>query len=253
MILADGRLAVLGRGDAGAGGRVKIRGKLVDLAGVEEALEDHPLVEACACVARALSIGVQTVSGPSPDASPPASLVAFVKRRRRLRDVGTGAETEEREEGTRKERREENDEDGEEDGEEEGQLRAWLADRLPRWSVPARIVFVDGIPLTAAAASSAPKRDMAGFAVASWLAPAGSIDTSTASDTCRTRVGQRRGGRCRGPARGECAWSIAGIGPVHLDFVDDKRGQRALLRAGRRLFGGAEAPLRASFGAGVEP
>lgn len=159
MILADGRLAVLGRGDAGAGGRVKIRGKLVDLAGVEEALEDHPLVEACACVARALSIGVQTVSGPSPDASPPASLVAFVKRRRRLRDVGTGAETEEREEGTRKERREENDEDGEEDGEEEGQLRAWLADRLPRWSVPARIVFVDGIPLTAAAASSAPKRD----------------------------------------------------------------------------------------------
>ena len=159
MILADGRLAVLGRGDAGAGGRVKIRGKLVDLAGVEEALEDHPLVEACACVARALSIGVQTVSGTSPDASPPASLVAFVKRRRRLRDVGTGAETEEREEGTRKERREENDEDGEEDGEEEGQLRAWLADRLPRWSVPARIVFVDGIPLTAAAASSAPKRD----------------------------------------------------------------------------------------------
>ena len=40
------------------------------------------------------------------------------------RDVGTGAEREEREEGTRKERREENDEDGEEDGEEEGQLRA---------------------------------------------------------------------------------------------------------------------------------
>ena len=106
MILADGRLAVLGRGDAGAGGRVKIRGKLVDLAGVEEALEDHPLVEACACVARALSrdgIGVRTVSDRldrlrrSLDRLRkvrPALLVAFVKRRRRLRDVGTGAERE---------------------------------------------------------------------------------------------------------------------------------------------------------------
>ena len=38
-------------------------------------------------------------------------------------------------------------------------INAYLTDRLPRWSVPARVVFVASIPLTAALASSAPKCD----------------------------------------------------------------------------------------------
>ena len=254
MILADGRLAVLGRGDAGAGGRVKIRGKLVDLAGVEEALEDHPLVEACACVARALSrdgIGVRTVSGPSPEVSgpspevsgpspegPPASLVAFVKRRRRLRDVGTGAEREEREEGTRKERREENDEDGEEDGEEEGQLRAWLADRLPRWSVPARIVFVDGIPLTAAAASSAPKRDRRALANVP-LPPAPSTRRPR-----RTRVGHVSDNEEAVAAAVRLAANALGISPAS----DPCTGTSLTIHGESRLFselGGASLEAQA--------
>ena len=45
-----------------------------------------------------------------------------------------------------------------EDAEAEA-INAYLADRLPRWSVPARVVFVASIPLTAALASSAPKCD----------------------------------------------------------------------------------------------
>ena len=38
-------------------------------------------------------------------------------------------------------------------------INAYLTDRLPRWGVPARVVFVASIPLTAALASSAPKCD----------------------------------------------------------------------------------------------
>ena len=92
------------------------------------------------------TVSVSDVSLPDPslDRLPPPHrsavrrCVAFVKRRRRLRDVGTGAEREEREEVTRKERREENDEDGEvQDGEEEGlegvaggqATRSWPASR----------------------------------------------------------------------------------------------------------------------------
>ena len=79
---------------------MKIQGKLVDLAGVEEALEDHPLVEACADVAQDGLPGLwivlsRTVFWTAPTATP---------CRTDLRRNGRG-------EGG-KPRREENDEDG---------------------------------------------------------------------------------------------------------------------------------------------
>ena len=44
-------------------------------------------------------------------------------------------------------------------------INAYLADRLPRLSVPARVVFVASIPLTAALSSSAPKCDRRALAL----------------------------------------------------------------------------------------
>jgi thioester reductase-like protein len=72
------------------------------------------------------------------DDTPREALVAFVVPKVMRRDNADEAENEE---------------------DEAEAIDAYLADRLPRWSVPARVVFVASIPLTAALASSAPKCD----------------------------------------------------------------------------------------------
>jgi len=100
---------------------------------VEEVLRGYPGVKACACVARPLS---HLNSG---DDTPREALVAFVVPKKRRIDEADEALSVE-------------------DTEAEA-IDAYLADRLPRWSVPARVVFVASIPLTAALASSAPKCD----------------------------------------------------------------------------------------------
>ena len=100
---------------------------------MEEVLRGYPGVKACACVARPLS---HLNSG---DDTPREALVAFVvPKKRRIDEAGEALSVE--------------------DTEAEA-IEAYLADRLPRWSVPARVVFVASIPLTAALASSAPKCD----------------------------------------------------------------------------------------------
>ena len=105
----------------------------VDVDGVEEVLRGYPGVKACACVARPLS---HFNSG---DDTPQEALVAFVVPKVMRIDEADEAFSVE-------------------DTEAEA-IEAYLADRLPRWSVPARVVFVASIPLTAALASSAPKCD----------------------------------------------------------------------------------------------
>ena len=105
----------------------------VDVDGVEEVLRGYPGVKACACVARPLS---HLNSG---EDTPREALVAFVVPKKRRIDEADEAISVE-------------------DTEAEA-IEAYLADRLPRWSVPARVVFVASIPLTAALASSAPKCD----------------------------------------------------------------------------------------------
>lgn len=99
---------------------------------MEEVLRSYPGVKACACVARPLS------NGNPGDDTPREALVAFVVPKVMRRDNADEAENEE---------------------DEAEAIDAYLADRLPRWSVPARVVFVASIPLTAALASSAPKCD----------------------------------------------------------------------------------------------
>ena len=98
---------------------------------MEEVLRGYPGVKACACVARPLS---HLNSGGD---TPREALVAFVVPKELVR------------------RRDEEDEALS----EAEAIDAYLADRLPRWSIPARVVFVASIPLTAALASSAPKCD----------------------------------------------------------------------------------------------
>ena len=111
----------------------------VDVDGVEEVLRGYPGVKTCACVARPLShlnCGEDT---------PREALVAFVVPKVMRRDGADEALSVE-------------------DTEAEA-INAYLADRLPRWSVPARVVFVASIPLTAALASSAPKCDRRALAL----------------------------------------------------------------------------------------
>ena len=99
---------------------------------MEEVLRGYPGVKACACVARPLS---HLNSG---DDTPREALVAFVVPKAAIDRADEALSVE--------------------DTEAEA-INAYLADRLPRWSVPARVVFVASIPLTAALASSAPKCD----------------------------------------------------------------------------------------------
>ena len=101
---------------------------------MEEVLRGYPGVKACACVARPLSH-----LNSSTDDTPREALVAFVVPKVMRHDGADEALSVE-------------------DTEVEA-IDAYLADRLPRWSVPARVVFVGSIPLTAALASSAPKCD----------------------------------------------------------------------------------------------
>ena len=101
---------------------------------MEEVLRGYPGVKACACVARPLSHRENCG-----DDTPREALVAFVVPKERRIDSEDEALSVE-------------------DTEAEA-IEAYLADRLPRWSVPARVVFVASIPLTAALASSAPKCD----------------------------------------------------------------------------------------------
>ena len=101
---------------------------------MEEVLRGYPGVKACACVARPLSHREN-----SGDDTPREALVAFiVPKVMRIDEADEALSVE--------------------DTEAEA-IQAYLADRLPRWSVPARVVFVASIPLTAALASSAPKCD----------------------------------------------------------------------------------------------
>jgi thioester reductase-like protein len=105
----------------------------VDVDGVEEVLRGYPGVKTCACVARPLShlnCGEDT---------PREALVAFVVPKVMRRDGADEALSVEETEAEA--------------------IEAYLADRLPRWSVPARVVFIASIALTAALASSAPKCD----------------------------------------------------------------------------------------------
>ena len=101
---------------------------------MEEVLRGYPGVKACACVARPLSH-----LNSSTDDTPREALVAFVVPKKRRIDSADEALSVE-------------------DTEAEA-INAYLTDRLPRWSVPARVVLVASIPLTAALASSAPKCD----------------------------------------------------------------------------------------------
>ena len=108
---------------------------------MEEVLRGYPGVKACACVARPLS---HPNSG---DDTPREALVAFVVPKELVR------------------RCDEADEALSVEDTEAETIQAYLADRLPRWSVPARVVFVASIPLTAALASSAPKCDRMALAL----------------------------------------------------------------------------------------
>ena len=94
---------------------------------MEEVLRGYPGVKACACVARPLSHRENYG-----DDNPPEALVAFVVPKELVR------------------RRDEADEALSVEDTEAEAMNAYLADRLPRLSVPARVVFVASIPLTAA-------------------------------------------------------------------------------------------------------
>ena len=109
---------------------------------MEEVLRGYPGVKACACVARPLSHRENYG-----DDTPPEALVAFVVPKELVR------------------RRDEADEPLSVEDTEAEAINAYLADRLPRWSVPACVVFVASIPLTAALASSAPKCDRRALAL----------------------------------------------------------------------------------------
>ena len=80
------------------------------------------------------------------DDNPPEALVAFVVPKELVR-------------------RDEADEALSVEDTEAEAINAYLADRLPRLSVPARVVFVASIPLTAALSSSAPKCDRRALAL----------------------------------------------------------------------------------------
>lgn len=168
LLRRDGRLVLLGRG--GGASQAKVRGKLVDLAGAEDALRSHPDVADCACVARPLA--ARAAAGDTPNAEnvviafvvPAVSSggSSFTSCTSVIAPHGTGS-VHEREEasqagrvvvtavGTFETRGEE--------------IRAWLAERLPPAAVPSRLIGVSSLPLTAAVGSSAPKCDRQALSV----------------------------------------------------------------------------------------
>ena len=133
--LPDGAIEYLGRGD----GQVKIRGCRVELGEIEAVLAAHPSVLAAAVTVRSVAASGAGSGGSSGGVPGDRRLAAYVVLRGELAAGApqmSSAETSS--EGVRTSREA-----------AAGELRRAIAERLPEYMVPADVVVLDRLPLTA--------------------------------------------------------------------------------------------------------